>query len=206
MFESYEDVAMEDYEDFEDLEDLGELDPEEFEDLESLEALDELADPEEYEDFEDLEDWEDMGEEEWAPPRGRGRVTVLPPITIRVRPVLTLHHFRFNSTAVRRRHLPKIKRLASLIAARARRTRGRVTVRLVGHTDRVGSAGFNRTLGKRRAIAVAARLRRELGMISPTLNRRVHIIPQTAGEARPAMPGNTPQARSFNRRVQAYIQ
>ena len=204
MYESYEDVALEDYEDLEDFEDLGEVDPEEFEDLESLEAIEEMGDPEEYEEFEDLEDWEEMGEQGYPPPRGRG-VTRLPTITIRVRPVMTLHHFGFNTSSLTPRHLAMIKRLASIVVAKQRVTRGHVTVRLVGHTDQIGKASFNKELGRRRAAAVGRQLRKEMRRISPFLGGRVRIIIQTLGETRPARPGTTPQARSFNRRVQAYV-
>jgi outer membrane protein OmpA-like peptidoglycan-associated protein len=206
MYENYEDVALEDYEELEDFEDLGELDPEEFEDLESLEAIEEVGEPEEYEEFEDLEDWEDMGEQYLPPPPPRRRgVTVLPPITIRVRPVMVLRPFAFNSSALSPIVLAKIKRLASMAVAKQRRTRGHVTVRLVGHTDTRGNPSFNKELGRRRAAAVARRLRQEMRRISPFLGGRVRIIVQTLGEARPARPGNTPQAHAFNRRVQAYL-
>jgi outer membrane protein OmpA-like peptidoglycan-associated protein len=207
MYESYEDVALEDYEELEDYEDLGELDPEDFEDLESLEAIEEMGDPEDYEEYEDLEEWEDMGEQFQPSPPSRRRppVTVLPPITIRVRALMTLRPFAFNSSALSPVVLAKIKRLASIVVAKQRRTRGHVTVRLVGHTDNRGSASYNQALGRRRAAAVARRLRQEMRSISPFLGGRVRIIVQTLGETRPARPNTTPQNRAFNRRVQVFV-
>jgi outer membrane protein OmpA-like peptidoglycan-associated protein len=62
--------------------------------------------------------------------------------------------FDFGSAVLRRETDPLITRAAAL----ARRTSGRI--RVIGFTDNVGSAAFNRVLSSQRAQAVRRALRR----------------------------------------------
>jgi len=75
------------------------------------------------------------------------------------------------------------------------------TVKIDGYTDAKGSDSYNRALSQRRAQAVAAALRNELGGDAPALTVRGH------GEADPVAPNtrkdgsDNPKGRARNRRV-----
>lgn len=90
----------------------------------------------------------------------------------------------------------------AVISSAARSIRADVKgkpVNLTGHTDSKGTAGYNKSLGKRRADAVAGQLRREI----PGLDLKV----RSAGETEPVAANVTtdgkdnPGGRAKNRRV-----
>lgn len=68
------------------------------------------------------------------------------------------------------------------------------TVRVVGHTDNVGSASYNMQLSQQRASAVAAEL------VSDGVNP-ARIVAVGRGEDRPIASNLTPEGRAQNRRV-----
>jgi outer membrane protein OmpA-like peptidoglycan-associated protein len=103
--------------------------------------------------------------------------------------------FAFNKATL----TPQALRTLADLARRIPR-RPRITVHVDGYTDSIGSAADNDSLSQRRAAAVAAALKRDLGPTGPAIVARGH------GEADPVAPnepsGNdNPAGRAKNRRV-----
>lgn len=67
-------------------------------------------------------------------------------------------------------------------------------VRVVGHTDDVGTDEYNQDLSVKRATAVAERLAPQLAGFT--------LATEGRGESEPAVAGTTPEARAANRRVE----
>jgi outer membrane protein OmpA-like peptidoglycan-associated protein len=138
-------------------------------------------------------------------PYTRYRPIQLPPVVIRVRPAAVLSRFSFERASLRRHHIPQIRRIARRVVASWRTGRPIRTIRLVGHTDNRGSARYNRRLGRQRALAVRSRLIRGINRLWPGLTRRISIIPQTIGEAKPIASNRTASGRALNRRVAIFL-
>jgi outer membrane protein OmpA-like peptidoglycan-associated protein len=138
-------------------------------------------------------------------PYTRHRPIHLPPVVIRVRPASVLSRFYFERASLRRHHIPEIRRIARRVVASWRTGRPIRTIRLVGHTDNRGSARYNRRLGRQRALAVRSRLIRGINRLWPGLTRRISIIPQTIGEAKPIANNRTASGRALNRRVAIFL-
>jgi outer membrane protein OmpA-like peptidoglycan-associated protein len=79
------------------------------------------------------------------------------------------------------------------------------SVRLVGHTDPVGTPGYNRELGQRRAEAVRQALAAALERIRPGSARGVAVTVESAGETRPLSRGPEPGERARDRRVEVFL-
>lgn len=71
-------------------------------------------------------------------------------------------------------------------------------VRVIGHTDSVGSEAFNRVLSELRAHVVALELAR-LG-VEPA-----RLMPEGRGESEPVAPNDTEEGRAKNRRVEIVL-
>jgi outer membrane protein OmpA-like peptidoglycan-associated protein len=105
--------------------------------------------------------------------------------------------FRFDSAALTGRAESRIDEAAERI-----RADGPAVVRVTGYTDSKGSDAYNLGLSRRRAAAVAAALRAELGGEAPSLRT------QGRGEADPVAPNtkpdgsDNPRGRARNRRVE----
>jgi outer membrane protein OmpA-like peptidoglycan-associated protein len=105
--------------------------------------------------------------------------------------------FRFDSAALTGKAESRIDEAAERI-----RADGPAAVRVTGYTDSRGSDAYNLGLSRRRAAAVAAALRAELGGEAPTLRTRGR------GEADPVAPNtqpdgsDNPRGRARNRRVE----
>jgi outer membrane protein OmpA-like peptidoglycan-associated protein len=105
--------------------------------------------------------------------------------------------FRFDSASLSRRAQSRIDEAAEKIAENEPDV-----VRVSGYTDSRGSDAYNLGLSRRRAAAVAAALRAELGGEAPTLRTRGR------GEADPVAPNtkpdgsDNPRGRARNRRVE----
>lgn len=90
--------------------------------------------------------------------------------------------------------------LDDVVADLRKQDSGRVTI--VGHTDAIGSTGYNRDLSERRARAVSAYLRREVG------NSRLSYGTSGRGESQPVAENtksdgtDNPPGRRKNRRVE----
>lgn len=105
-----------------------------------------------------------------------------------------LVHFDFDKDLLR-----SIDRDAVLdaIAILKGRAKGDVSVSVVGHTDSIGSDGYNLALGLRRAGTVAAFLRSH-GVEVDSIN--------TMGEADPVASNSTREGRAQNRRAEGTIE
>jgi outer membrane protein OmpA-like peptidoglycan-associated protein len=118
-----------------------------------------------------------------------GTATVLYPQQVTTLP--TINPFVFDST-----------RMINAAAYRALRSiaadiRSAKTVTCVGHTDSVGSAAYNRSLGLRRAQTVCDALRR--------LGVKAGLRAISAGETQPRANNATAEGRLRNRRVELRI-
>jgi len=103
--------------------------------------------------------------------------------------------FAFNQATLTPQALRTIANLARRIPHRPG-----ITVHVDGYTDSIGSSAYNQTLSQRRAAAVAAELKRDLGAGTPAIDARGH------GEADPVAPNvvdgkDNPAGRAKNRRV-----
>jgi outer membrane protein OmpA-like peptidoglycan-associated protein len=151
---------------------------------------------------------EGEGEFEWETELEGGGPVRLPPIRVTVRPFVVLDRFRSNEAALRPFHVPLLRRAALQVVRSWRVAGGRArirTIRLVGHTDSSGAGPHNLALGRRRALIVRTALIREMERLQPGLWRRIAIIPQSAGESRPAVSNASPPGRGRNRRVQIFL-
>jgi hypothetical protein len=108
--------------------------------------------------------------------------------------------FQFDRTAVRPGEQGKLMRIARQIQAGSIRS-----VRLVGHTDPVGTAAYNLGLGRRRAIEVQRQLVTTLERMRPGSSRPVQFSIESAGETRPVSTGATEAERARNRRVEIFL-
>lgn len=70
---------------------------------------------------------------------------------------------------------------------------------IVGHTDSIGREGYNMTLSRQRALAVAAYLTNSAGVAAT----RLHA--EGAGEREPVADNDTPEGRQANRRVEVLL-
>ena len=111
-----------------------------------------------------------------------------------------LDNFDFDRDNLKPHHLLLIQRLAQCIVATHRRGRPVRQVRIVGHTDPVGTDDYNRNLGLRRGEQVKLGLQKAIDTLVPGLASRVAITVETVGELQP-VPGNAPASR----RVQVFV-
>lgn len=99
-------------------------------------------------------------------------------------------HFDFDSARLREESRETLRQVLDVLEARPG-----LPVRLEGHTDSVGSAGYNRDLSRERAAAVRSWLA-ERGIDAGRLEV------EGRGEAEPVAGNDTPQGRALNRRVE----
>lgn len=112
-----------------------------------------------------------------------------------------IENFDFDRDQLKPQHLPLIQRIAQCIAAAQRRGHQVRQIRIVGHTDPVGSDDYNRDLGRRRGEQVKLGLQRAIEALQPGLASRTVINVDTAGESQP-VPGNA----AASRRVQVFVE
>ena len=101
--------------------------------------------------------------------------------------------FDFNSAAIK----PSFQRTLDKVADILQRY-PRTTIRIVGHTDNVGSAAYNQQLSEERANAVAWSL--EDAGVDPA---RVRV--EGRGESQPRASNASEAGRQLNRRVEMFI-
>ena len=111
-----------------------------------------------------------------------------------------LDNFEFDRDDLRPQHLPVIRRIAQCIVATQRRAQPVRQVRIVGHTDPVGTDDYNRQLGQRRGEQVKLGLQKSIDALRPGLSGSIAITVETAGESRP-VPGNA----AASRRVEVFV-
>ena len=137
---------------------------------------------------------------------GATRPTVLPTLTIRVRPFVVLDRFGHNVSTMPSLHAPVIERIARLVVA-SRVSGDPITdIRLVGHTDSTGRRPFNVGLGTQRAQGVGASLRAAIAALGPVPPGSLNIVVQSLGETAPAVSNTTAAGRAMNRRVAVFLE
>jgi outer membrane protein OmpA-like peptidoglycan-associated protein len=112
-----------------------------------------------------------------------------------------MDNFAFDRDQLRPQHLALIQRIAQCIVATQRRAQPVRQVRIVGHTDPVGTDDYNRDLGRRRGEQVKLGLQRAIEALQPGLASSIVINVETAGESQP-IPGNA----AASRRVEVFAQ
>lgn len=102
---------------------------------------------------------------------------------------IVLSGFGFDRAELTPQHRQRIAALARQMVAA-----GTTSIRIIGHTDPVGTDAYNLALGERRARQVAAALRRALEQIRPGYSRRLQFTVESRGEREP-VPGPAAQQR-----------
>jgi OOP family OmpA-OmpF porin len=103
-------------------------------------------------------------------------------------------YFDFDRYDIRGEQLDAAKQIADAVQSQMA-TEGQVQVKVDGHTDAMGSSGYNMALGERRALAVKEFLTRK--GIDPA-----SIQINSFGESRPEQTNETEQGRALNRRAE----
>jgi len=124
------------------------------------------------------------------------------PVTPSSSPTAVLDQFDFDRSALKPSHLPEIDRVAKLVVSSQSSSDPISVVSLIGHTDRVGPAPYNRALGLRRAHAVQAQLKKRIDDLKPGLGSRIKLAADTRGEdePRPGSPARSRRVEIFNLR------
>ncbi|MEO1337585.1 MAG: OmpA family protein, partial [Myxococcota bacterium] len=113
---------------------------------------------------------------------------------VAVRQALEEVHFAFGSSALRPASYAALDQAAAVL-----RENPQLHVRIVGHTDHIGSEAFNLQLSEARAHSVRQYLA-EQG-IAP---ERLHVMGM--GESSPIAPNDSPYGRALNRRSEFTIE
>jgi outer membrane protein OmpA-like peptidoglycan-associated protein len=113
--------------------------------------------------------------------------------------------FDFDSSKLKPSHLLLIDQVAKKIAQSWEGGQPIFTVRLIGHTDPVGTPNYNMGLGSRRGMAVLNQLKRSLEDQKKGLSYKVLILVESKGERQPIDPAPNEEARARNRRVEVFL-
>jgi outer membrane protein OmpA-like peptidoglycan-associated protein len=116
-----------------------------------------------------------------------------------------LTDFASDSSRIRSKHHPIIRRIMAGVIARVRSLPPLycIFIEVEGHEDELGDPARFRRLGAQRAIAVTRVLLSILGSrLSPADQRKILIEISTAGPARPIRSNVTASGRAMNRRVE----
>ncbi len=128
-----------------------------------------------------------------------------PPSSSVAKPDAVLDRFDFDKTDLKPYHLTILRQIADRIARSFQGSQPIVTVNLVGHTDPVGSDGYNLNLGTRRGLAVRRELGRLLEQRRKGLSYKVLILVKSKGEREAIAPGNDENSKARNRRVEVFL-
>lgn len=119
---------------------------------------------------------------------------------------LVFDKFEFGLSLVPAAHKPAIDALADRIVAIAQQMPGQLgTVRLVGHTDFIGTEKYNQALGLMRAKAVRGVLATAIEARLRGVTSRIEIVPESRGELQPATKDASSAGRELNRRVEVFL-
>jgi outer membrane protein OmpA-like peptidoglycan-associated protein len=132
--------------------------------------------------------------------RARPMAMLGEPAPTTARPIEIIGGFAFDRTKVVPAEHAKLIRVARLILRGARGP-----IRLVGHTDPVGTQAYNLALGRRRALEVQHQLVSTLERIRRGSSRPVRFTIESAGETRPVSTGTIEAERARNRRVEIVL-
>jgi hypothetical protein len=108
--------------------------------------------------------------------------------------------FDFDVDRLKPAHHVILQRIAACVVGAARAGSPITSIRLVGHTDRVGTDAYNQGLGQRRAVNARAALEIAIRRLDPALVSRIAFTVETRGEREP-VPGD----RARSRRVQIFV-
>ncbi|HJU06121.1 MAG TPA: OmpA family protein [Nitrospiraceae bacterium] len=107
---------------------------------------------------------------------------------------IVLDRFPFDGVLVQPFHQPMILAIASRVVTSWSTPKPIGLVRLVGHTDPVGSDAYNSELGRRRAEEVKRQLSAAINRLSPGLAGRITFLAESRGESQP-IPGRAERSR-----------
>lgn len=113
--------------------------------------------------------------------------------------------FQFGKHGILPAHATELERTAKAIIDAESTTSPIRTIRLMGHTDPVGSDRSNVDLGGLRALAVQRELIRLLEEKKPRLYQEIAFFVESLGETRPVADNRTEAGRARNRRVEGFI-
>ncbi|MFT7582128.1 MAG: outer membrane protein OmpA-like peptidoglycan-associated protein, partial [Myxococcota bacterium] len=108
--------------------------------------------------------------------------------------ILEKVHFDFNKATIQDRSFPLLNNVAKVL-----KNHPNIRVRVEGHTDSVGPAGYNKKLSQSRASAVRSYLSKK-GSI-----KIKRMSPKGFGEQTPIASNDTDEGRAQNRRVEFTI-
>ncbi len=109
--------------------------------------------------------------------------------------------FDFNGHALKPHHEPLIEKIAGCVSSSDRSDQPVRGLRIVGHTDPVGSDAANLELGRRRAEAVRARLLPAIDNRAPGRTEQMEVTVESRGEQQPLS-----SSAALNRRVEVTLQ
>ena len=121
---------------------------------------------------------------------------------------MVLDDFAFNDPAAPSAHDDHILRIAHLVVASWTSPDPIRKIRIVGHTDPVGSLSYNKGLGQKRAQAVKDKLLKaidDLQMPVSVTRLSIAIDPQSKGETQPRDTSGSAVAAARNRRVEVFV-
>jgi phosphatidylserine/phosphatidylglycerophosphate/cardiolipin synthase-like enzyme len=118
-----------------------------------------------------------------------------PPQIIDVR--MTLERFQYKKAMLENKHREQITDLVRRIQVSYKTSKPIRLIKIVGHTDPVGSDQYNMNLGLQRAKQVQARIIQEMKRTSPSLISRTQFQVSSLGEQQPIS-----QDPAVNRRVE----
>jgi V8-like Glu-specific endopeptidase len=128
-----------------------------------------------------------------------------PPRQLPIGPFRILDRFQHAQPGVQPHHRAVIEEIARRIVSSISSPPVIHTVRLVGHADSSGPDAFNLNLGRQRALDVQRQLVAAIDRLRPGHSRRVSMVVQSLGEAKPIANNNTPEGRARNRRVEVFL-
>jgi N-acetylmuramoyl-L-alanine amidase/outer membrane protein OmpA-like peptidoglycan-associated protein len=118
---------------------------------------------------------------------------------------VVLDRFASDSAALTAAHRTAIAELARTVADSQSGPEPVQSLDLTGHTDSSGDDAYNLEVGRKRAAAVEAELRRQIEALSPRLTGRLAFRPSSQGESSPVASNATAEGKARNRRVEVRL-
>jgi outer membrane protein OmpA-like peptidoglycan-associated protein len=116
-----------------------------------------------------------------------------------------LEDFGFDKSDITSEQQEQIDAIATLVRASYESPPEIVKIRLVGHTDPIGTEGYNLGLGQRRALAAREALVQALEAEEAGLSGKVTITEESKGETELADTTGTAAGNAKNRRVEVFL-
>jgi outer membrane protein OmpA-like peptidoglycan-associated protein len=121
------------------------------------------------------------------------------------KPSEVLSDFGFDQSDIKPEHETQLDSIAEKVAKSWKTPPEIVKIRLVGHADAVGSPGYNKGLGQRRALAARGALVKALEKQESGLSGKVKIVTESKGESELLDKSGTPEGDAKNRRVEVFL-